>query len=84
MGEDRQLLDWSKVVSYFYALEKSSDRIRVREYGKTTEGRPMIASFISAAETLRQLEKYHTIQSKLADPRKTPRKRSAWRRRARP
>ena len=72
MGEDRQLLDWSKVVSYFYALEKSSDRIRVREYGKTTEGRPMIASFISAAETLRQLEKYHTIQSKLADPRKTP------------
>ena len=72
MGEDRQLLDWSKVVSYFYALEKSSDRIKVREYGKTTEGRPMIARFISSAETLKQLEKYHSIQAKLADPRKTP------------
>ena len=72
MGEDRQLLDWSKVVSYFYALEKSSDRLKVREYGKTTEGRPMIAGFIASPETLKQLEKYHVIQSKLADPRKTP------------
>ena len=72
MGEDRQLLDWSKVVSYFYALEKSSDRIKVREYGKTTEGRPMIAGFIASPEILKQLEKYHVIQSKLADARKTP------------
>jgi hypothetical protein len=72
MGEDRQLLDWSKVVSYFYALEKSSDRIKVREYGKTTEGRPMIAGFIASSEVLKQLDKYHTIQSKLADARKTP------------
>lgn len=73
MGEDRKLLDWDKVVSYYYALEKSSDRIKVREYGKTTEGRPMIAGFIAAPETLKQLEKYHQIQAKLSDPRKTPR-----------
>jgi Zinc carboxypeptidase len=72
MGEDRKLLDWDKVVSYFYALEKSSDRIRVREYGKSSEGRPMIAGFIAAPETLKKLDRYRDIQQKLSDPRKTP------------
>ena len=70
MGEDRKLLDWSKVVSYFHALEKSSDRVRVSEYGKTVDGKPMLAAFISSAETLRDLPKYLEIQRKLADPRK--------------
>ena len=30
IGADRVLVDWSKVVSYFNALEKSSDRVKVR------------------------------------------------------
>ena len=34
IGADRELLDWDKVVSYFYALAKSSDRIQVAEYGR--------------------------------------------------
>ena len=71
MGQDRTLLDWKKVVSYFYALEKSSDRIRVREIGKSTEGRPMIAATIASSDTLRNLERYRGIQEKLADPRTT-------------
>jgi hypothetical protein len=32
----------------------------------------MIAVFISAPENIRSLEKYKTIQSRLADPRKVP------------
>ena len=71
MGEDRKLLDWSKVVSYFHALEKSSDRVKVSEYGKTVDGKPMLAAFISSPETLKDLPKYLEIQRKLADPRKT-------------
>src|SRR5690348_15650943 len=42
MGADRQLVDWDKVVSYFYALAGASDKIRVAEYGRSAENRPMI------------------------------------------
>jgi len=71
IGADRTLLDWERVVSYFRALEKSSDRIRVKELGKSTEGRPFIAATIAAPNTLRNLERYKRIQNRLADPRTT-------------
>lgn len=71
IGVDRELLDWDKVVSYFQALAKTSDKIRVEELGKTTEGRPFIAATISAPATLRNLDHYREIQSRLADPRRT-------------
>jgi len=71
MGADRSVLDWQKVVSYFRQLEEKSPRVRFLEYGKSTEGRPMIAAVISAPETLRHLEKYLDIQRRLADPRVT-------------
>jgi hypothetical protein len=71
MGADKTVLDWDKVVSYFRLLEKSSDRLRVSELGKTTEGRPFIAVTIAAPETLRHLDRYIDIQRRLADPRIT-------------
>ena len=71
MGTDRVLVDWDKVVSYFRALEHSSDRIRVDELGKTAEGRPFIAATIAEPETLRNLAQYQDIQRRLADPRIT-------------
>ena len=72
IGVDRELLDWDKVVSYFQALAKTSDKVRVKELGKTAEGRPFIAATISSAATLRNLDRYQAIQAKLADARKTP------------
>ncbi len=71
IGVDRQLLDWEKVVSYFNLLSRNSDKIQVREIGRTAEGKPMIAAFIAAPETLRNLERYREIQRRLADPRIT-------------
>jgi hypothetical protein len=71
IGADRKLLDWDKVVGYFNELAKSSDRIVVKELGKSTEGRPFIAAWISSPETIRNLDKYREIQERLADPRKT-------------
>jgi hypothetical protein len=71
IGVDRKLLDWDKVVSYFQALAKSSDRIQVKELGKTGYGKPFIAAWISSPETLKNLDKYRDIQARLADPRKT-------------
>jgi hypothetical protein len=71
MGADRTVLDWDRVVSYFRALEQSSDRLTVNELGKSTEGRPFIAVTISSPATLRRLDRYAWIQKKLADPRIT-------------
>ncbi|MDW8355571.1 MAG: M14 family metallopeptidase [Bryobacterales bacterium] len=72
MGADRTVLDWDRVVSYFRSLERTSHRIRLRELGKTTEGRPFLAATIASPETLRRLDRYRWIQEKLADPRRTP------------
>jgi len=71
IGADRELLDWAKVVSYFEALGRNSDKIRVSEFGRSAEGRPMIVAMISAPETLRDLDRYREIQRRLADPRIT-------------
>jgi murein tripeptide amidase MpaA len=65
------VLDWDKVISYFQAIKASSDRIRVDELGKSTEGRPFIAATIAAPDTLRHLDRYVEIQRRLADPRLT-------------
>jgi hypothetical protein len=71
IGADKTVLDWEKVVGYFNLLAKSSDRIQVRELGKTADGRPFIAATIAEPETLRDLDRYKLIQTRLADPRKT-------------
>src|SRR5688572_4526672 len=71
MGEDRKLVQWAKVVSYFEALQKSSDRILVRNLGPSTEGRPFLAAWIATPAVLKDLERYRQIQKKLADPRQT-------------
>src|SRR5215471_8051757 len=71
IGVDNELLDWDKVVTYFQALEKSSDRIKFMELGKTVEGRPQIAVAISSPANIKNLEHYRDIQLRLADPRRT-------------
>jgi len=76
IGADRQLLDWDKVVSYFRALAASSDKIKVTEYGRSAENRPLIVATIAAPETLRNLDRYREIQRRLADPRITPPERA--------
>lgn len=71
IGADKTVLDWDKVVGYFDALAKTSDRIKVEELGKTADGRPFLAATIADAETLKHLDRYIEIQRRLADPRKT-------------
>lgn len=72
IGVDYELLDWDKVVTYFQALDKSSDRIKFIDLGRTVEGRPQIAAVISSPANIKNLEHYRDIQLRLADPRRTP------------
>ena len=69
-GDDRTIADWNQITDYFARLDKASDRVSVQTIGKSTLGRTMIASFISAPENIRNLEKYKEMQARLADPRK--------------
>jgi len=69
-GDDRTIADWKQIRDYFTRLDSASDRVQVQSIGTSTLGRTMIAAFISAPENIRTLEKYKSIQAKLADPRK--------------
>ncbi len=68
-GADNHLAPWDDVVSYFEKVGRSSERVRVRVLGETTEGRPFLAAFVSSAETIKDLDRYRTLQAKLSDPR---------------
>ena len=69
IGADYKLARWEKIVEYFQQLDSESDRVQVRELGKTTEGLPMILAEISAAETIQELPSHQANQHSLADPR---------------
>ncbi|MFN0120682.1 MAG: M14 family zinc carboxypeptidase [Blastocatellia bacterium] len=69
-GDDRKLADWSQITAYFQRLDAASDRVVVRQLGKTTLGKPFLLALISAPENLRDLKKYQDIQRRLADPRR--------------
>jgi hypothetical protein len=69
MGADRKLANWDKLLEYYRLLDKASDKMQVLDLGKTSEGRPYIAIFISSPSNLASLERYKQINARLADPR---------------
>jgi hypothetical protein len=71
-GEDRRLTDWATIVRYFRALDAASPRVSIRELGRTTNGAPFIAAFISSPANLARLPALAEVQRRLADPRLSP------------
>ena len=69
VGADFKLARWEQIVKYFNIVDDNSDRVFVRELGKTTEGNPFIMAEISNPQTIKNIEKYKSIQKGLADPR---------------
>jgi hypothetical protein len=65
MGTDNKLARWDKIVEYFKQVSGSSDRVRYRELGKSTNGNPFVALEISSAETLKNLDRYKQLQRRL-------------------
>jgi len=68
-GTERRLVDWDTIVRYFRALDAASDRVQVREIGRTTDGAPFLAVFISSPANLARLRALRILQARLADPR---------------
>ena len=65
VGADTKLARWDKIVEYLKLVEAASDRVRVRELGKSTEGNPFIALEIASADTLKRLDYYRGLQRRL-------------------
>ena len=66
--DDRTIADWSQITNYFARLDAKSDKVAVREIGRSTLGKPLIVAFISSAENIKNLEKLRQINAKLANP----------------
>ncbi len=66
VGEDYKLASWEQIVNYFNLLDESSDKIRVTELGKSTEGNPFIMAVVSSSENMLNLDEYKSIARRLA------------------
>lgn len=69
MGADRKLANWDKLHEYYRLLARDSNKIKLVELGKSSEGRPYIALFISSPANLAKLDRYRQLNARLADPR---------------
>jgi len=68
MGADRKLIDWKQISDYFLKLGDASDRVIVKELGKTTLDKPFLLAIISSADNIKNIEHYKAIQQQLANP----------------
>ena len=69
MGDDGQLASWEEIERYFTEVAARSDRVELIRYGRSTEGRAMLAAVVSAPENIARLEAIRTTNLRLADPR---------------
>ncbi len=68
-GDDFYLATYDDALNYFKKVAASSNRIRLVEVGKTTQGRDWYIAFISNPENLAQLEHYKDMSRRLAAAR---------------
>jgi hypothetical protein len=73
LAADGRFAMWEDEVAYYQKLAKESDRVQVRELGKSTQGRPFLLVTISSPQNLAKADRYKEIARQLADPRgRTP------------
>ena len=65
-GDDYFLANYTQLSSYWRTLAKQSDRIVLKEIGKTAEGRPHLMAIVTSPANQRRLEHYRDISARLA------------------
>ena len=65
IGADNKLVRWDRIVEYMKLAAQATDRVRLRELGKSTNGQPFIALEISAPDTLKNIDRYKQLERKL-------------------
>jgi hypothetical protein len=66
IGDDYFLVNYSQMIDYWKKLDQESDRLRLVDIGKTSEGRTMTMAIITSPENQRSLERYQEISRRLA------------------
>jgi hypothetical protein len=80
IGEDYKITPWQTheltgeglrqgIVEYAHELQRTSNRVRVYQYGTSELGRPMILTVVTSPENWAQMDRIKEILNKLADPR---------------
>jgi len=65
-GDDYKLATYDQMLEYYQRLDAASDRVKMREIGKSVLGRPLLLLIISSEENMRQLEKWRNMSEQLA------------------
>jgi Zinc carboxypeptidase len=65
VGADNKLVRWDKIVEYMQQVAAASDRVRMRELGKTNGGNPFILVEISSADTIKNLDRQKQLAREL-------------------
>ena len=68
VGDDFKLASYDQSMEYFRALAAVSDRVELRQVGRTSEGRDWYIALISSPENLARVEEYREISQRLAHP----------------
>jgi len=66
IGDDYQLANYTQLSAYWRKLASESDRMKIVEYGKTSEGRPMLMAVITSPENIKKLDRFKNIARRLA------------------
>ena len=69
VGADFHLATFEESIEYFERLDAASDRLELREVGRSSFGRPVYIALISSAENLRNLDRHREIALRLAHPK---------------
>lgn len=65
-GDDFYLATYDDALGYFQKLAASSDKVKLVNVGKTTQGRDWYVAFISTPQNLAQLDHYKDVSRRLA------------------
>src|ERR1051325_4291783 len=68
VGADYKLIDYKQSIDYFRQLAAASNKIRLAEVGKTSNGMPWTIAFISTPENLAKLPRLQAIAQRIAHP----------------
>ncbi len=66
-GDDYFLANYAQISGYWQKLARESNRIVIRELGKTAEGRPHLMAIVTSPENHRNLARYQEISRRLAN-----------------
>src|SRR3954471_2079589 len=68
VGADYKLIDYKQSIDYFRQLAAASNKIRLMEVGKSSNGMPWTIAIISSPENLAKLPRLQEIAQRIAHP----------------